>query len=246
MVRKLGDEFKLDFEAYRNQEDGKTKSEEGFLAFMRSSKRSTQGEVNERFRSHLYNSVLKNGDNRMAKYISAANRSTAATPITLDMLKKSIFANFIHQEPLTESLAGVEYRRDSENKNVVMLSNFLVDLGLHNWNSDLSTNTDSQRKLERLFGSKSMMAWSELLHGAICGKLELDDADDREKVLLRDISEEQKVRIKAIVSRLFDWQLWSSPSGHEIDGVLSNKKSALKEWMKSKGLTTGYLMGAAE
>jgi hypothetical protein len=246
MVRKLGDEFGSDFEIYRNQEDGKTKSEEGFIQFLRATKLLTKGEVNERFRSYLYNSVLKSQHNGMAKYISTGNRSSAATPLTLDVLKKSLFAKFIYQEPLTESLTGVEYKRDSELSNVLSLSNYLVDLALNNWSSEASTKTDTQRKLERVFGSKSMMAWFELPHGAVCGKLEIDDADDRAKVFLRDLTDKQLERIKAIVGRLFDWPLWSAPVGHEIDRILSDRKTAVKDWMKNKGLTTGYLMGASE
>jgi hypothetical protein len=246
MVRKLGDEFGGDFEVYRNQEDGKPKSEDGFIQFLRATQVLTRGEVNERFRSYLFNSVLKSSDNSLAKYISTGNRSSAATPLTLDVLKKSLFAKFIYQAPLTESLTGVEYKRDSELSNVLALGNYMVDLALHNWSSDASTKTDTQRKLERIFGSKSMMAWFELLHGAVCGKLEIDDADDRAKVFLRDLSDKQLERIKVIVGRLFDWPLWSAPAGHEIDRILSDRKTAVKDWMKIKGLTTGYLMGASE
>ncbi len=43
-----------------------------------------------------------------------------------------------------------------------------------------------------------------------------------------------------------NWSMWKSPVGSEIDRFLADNKSALKEWFKSKGLTTGYLMGASE
>ncbi len=246
MVRKLGDEFGSDFESYRNQEDGKPKSEEGFIQYLRGVKQLTRGEVNERFRSYLFNGVLQSSENGMAKFISTGNRSSAATPLTLDVLKKSLFANFIFQEPLGDSLTGGSYKRDSELANVISLSNFIVDLALHNWSSDTSVKTDTQRKLERIFGSKSMMAWFELLHGAVCARLELADADDRSRVFLRDLSDKDLQHIKKIVARLADWQLWSAPTGHEIDRILSDKKSAVKDWLKSKGLTTGWLLGAAE
>jgi hypothetical protein len=44
-------------------------------------------------------------------------------------------------------------------------------------------------KLKRMFGSKSMMAWSDLLGDAICAKLDIHDRDEREKPFYREFSE---------------------------------------------------------
>jgi hypothetical protein len=91
------------------------------------------------------------------------------------------------------------------------------------------------------------MAWSELLRDAICGKLELQDGEDRMRPFYRDISPEQFERaIGKPVERLVNSKLWKAPAGDPIDRVLADNKSAVKEWMKSHGLTTGYLMGASE
>lgn len=40
--------------------------------------------------------------------------------------------------------------------------------------------------------------------------------------------------------------MWDSPKDSEIDKMISNNKSTLKQWLKDKGLSTGYLMGASE
>jgi hypothetical protein len=40
--------------------------------------------------------------------------------------------------------------------------------------------------------------------------------------------------------------MWNAPQGHEIETQIAGNKSNLKEWFKSKGLTTGFIMGAAE
>ena len=53
-------------------------------------------------------------------------------------------------------------------------------------------------------------------------------------------------KIKTIASRLLTWTQWSSPANSEIDSKLSTSKTALKAWFREKGLTTGYLMGAAQ
>jgi hypothetical protein len=49
-----------------------------------------------------------------------------------------------------------------------------------------------------------------------------------------------------IVNRLFSWKRWGSPQNDEIDRILSDNKSEVKDWFKNHGLTARYLMGAPE
>ena len=57
MVLKLGSQFGTDFEVYKNLEDGTAKSEAGFMQFLRTKDGATltSGQLNEHFRSFLYN-----------------------------------------------------------------------------------------------------------------------------------------------------------------------------------------------
>jgi hypothetical protein len=105
------------------------------------------------------------------------------------------------------------------------------------------TGDMTQRKLDRMFRSKSMMAWSELLRDAILAKLDLTDADDRVCPFYREMDKRQLDGIRQTVARLFNWKFWSDP-GEEIDRVLSDNKSEVKEWFRKHDLTTGYLLGA--
>jgi len=52
--------------------------------------------------------------------------------------------------------------------------------------------------------------------------------------------------VRSAVERLVNWKLWAAPAGDEIDRILADNKSRVKEWFKSKRMTTGYLMGAPE
>ncbi len=245
MVMKLGNEFGADFERYKNLEDGSVKSEAGFMRFLeREDPLLTRGERNRRFRNYLYNSILKHDGNRLSGLVSASNRSTDEKPLTIDLLSKSIFACFLYVEPLEDNLLSDNYQREREIENIVMLMNMLYELGLSTWNAKAGPNDTPQRKLVRLFRSKSMMAWSELLRDAICGKLDLQDAGDRMRPLYRDLIATDSDKIRKIVERLIQWKMWSSPADDDIDRALSDNKSAVKEWFRNKGLTTGYLMGA--
>ena len=202
-------------------------------------------ERNERFRSYLYNSVLEDEGNRAALLVSKSNRSTDEKPLTIDMLSKSIFSSFVYRESVEDNMTTDAYKRDNEVANTVALMNMLYDLALASWNAKAGPKDDNQRRLNRLFRSKSIMAWSELLKDAVCGKLDLYDADDRARPFYRDLPQEDLARIKTVVERLVNWKWWVAPDA-EIDRVLADNKKAVKDWLKGHGLTTGYLMGAVE
>ena len=47
-----------------------------------------------------------------------------------------------------------------------------------------------------------------------------------------------------LIFRIINWQIWISPKDSEVDTAIAGNKSVLKEWFRTKGLTTGFLMGA--
>lgn len=246
MVAKLGAQFGREFEEYKNIEDNGVKSEKGFLNYLKEKEQLTKGELNKRFRSFLYNSILDDSDNKISQFVSKGNRSSAETPLTIDMLEKSIFGKFLYREPVDTDMATEKYIREKEFNNIVKLFNILYSEGLLNWDSSKSNSDPTQLKLTRMFRSKSIMSWSELLFDAVCARLKLYDSDDKIKLMHREISSTEFEEISFVVRRLIKWNMWDSPPNSEIDRILADNKSEVKNWLKEKGLTTGYLMGASE
>lgn len=248
LIQKLGQQFGNDFEAYKNIEDDQEKTEVGFLDYLERVQDLTmkRADRTKRFRSYLYNSILDDDKNKMKQLISSANRSSKEQPLTVDMLSKSIFACFLFTEPVRDNMASENYKRELEFNNNLALLNIIYDLALCNWNPKAQPNDMSQLKLTRVFSSKCIMAWSEILRDAICAKLEVNDSDERARAFYRDLSEHDFAKIRKIVERLINWTLWIAPKDSEVDSMLAGNKSNLKDWLKRKGLTTGYLMGAQE
>ena len=91
-----------------------------------------------------------------------------------------------------------------------------------------------------------MKAWSQLLKDAVCTKLEIFDGDERTKPLYREYSEEDYDKIQFLISRLVEWKMWSSPANGEIDQIRLDNDGAIKDWLREKGLTVSYLLGASE
>lgn len=149
-------------------------------------------------------------------------------------------------KPLQDNILSEKYKRDVESENIVRLMNLLFEKTLINWNPLASQNDTEQIKHSRMFYSKSIMAWSELFKDAISAKLEIYDTDEKSKVFYRQLEDSDFEKIDQIIIRLVNWQMWDSPKDSEIDKMISNNKSTLKQWLKDKGLSTGYLMGASE
>lgn len=247
LVAKLGSLFGKRFEEYKNKENGEPKTESGFVKFLIQNEQLTKGEVNKRFTSFLVDSVLSESENKISRLVSKVNRRTKECPLTLDMLNKSLFAHFLYHSPTDDDLANVkQYMRDKEISNVISLCNIFDEEILHKWDSTKTEQDTTQNQLTRMFSSKSMMAWSELLKGAVEGKLEIHDPDDRKQIFYRELSDDEKEKIRRIVRRLVDWSMWKSPPSSEIDKILSNNKKEVKNFLKDKGLTTGYLQGSSE
>jgi hypothetical protein len=247
MVLKLGGQFGKDFENYKTLESEPNKTESGFMAYLSRLEGSlTQAELNKRFRSYLYSSVLEDADNKLKALVSTSNRGTDQQPLTMDMLQKSLFAALLYHDPLQDSMTTEAYKRDAEVGNVVAILNMFYELALHAWNGAAGTKDGNQRRLQRLVRSKSMMAWAELFRDALCGKLEIQDAEERAKPLYRELSDSQTQSIRKVAERLVGWTGWKAPPEDEIDRVLADNKTVVKDWFKKQGLTTGYLMGAAE
>ncbi len=246
MVAKLGAQFGREFDEYKDIEDNGEKTESGFLQYLKEKEKLTKAELNRRFRSFLYNSILDDKRNKVSKLVSKSNRSSADTPITMDMLEKSIFSNFLYREPVDTDMTTDNYLREKEFSNIIKLFNIIHDEGLYNWDGSKAASDLEQLKLSRMFRSKSIMSWAEILYDAVCASLKLFDSDEKRLLMHRMLKDEDFELIRMVVRRLFDWNMWTSPQNTEIDRILADNKSIIKDWLKKKGLTTGYLMGAPE
>jgi len=162
------------------------------------------------------------------------------------MLNKSLFSNFLYRYPTNDDLTSPNYKRDKEIINVIKLCNIIYEEIMHKWDTTKTANDLTQNKLNRMFRSKSIMAWAELFRDAVAAKLEIIDRDEKALLFYREISDEDFDKIRKVFRRLVNWSVWESSVNSDIDRVLADNKSEVKKYFRDKGLTTGYLLGAAE
>ena len=246
MVQKLGAQFGVDFDEYKNLENDETKSEDGFVRHLAKKDSLKPGDVSKRFQSFLYHSVLDNKENRLERLVSLGNRATDEKPLTLNGLINSLFVSFLYRRPVEDDMTTDAYKRGNETENMVKLLNMLDEMGFHRWNPKASKSDDSQLKLRRMFRTRFMKAWAELLKDSICAKLSLYDSLQTARPFYRELSEADLREIRLVVSRLFEWKMWSSPEGSDIDQTRMDSDGMVQIWVRQNGLTTGYLMGAPQ
>ena len=116
-------------------------------------------------------------------------------------------------------------KRDKEIANAIKLCNIIDEEILHKWDASKTENDLTQNKLNRMFRSKSIMAWSELLRDAVSAKLDITDQDEKAQLFYREISDENFEKIKKVFRRLVGWSVWETPVNSDIDRVLADSLS---------------------
>ncbi|WP_042688003.1 HNH endonuclease [Methermicoccus shengliensis] len=238
LISKWADLFKEEWGEYLETKG--IKSEKGFVEFLER-KGKKKSEALNMIRSNIYDSVLDDKDNRIVDYIAERNR-TRKNPLTIHSLKQTIFKHFITDAPLDMDIEQSDELREYERKNVIKLLNILAEETLDGkW--DPTRNDSSHKVAERIYAAGSLKAWTRMLRDVTAAVLRLYDEDERGKIFLRKISEDDWNLIRGRITRLFEHKLWTDPSP-EIDSNLRvNNEKHVKEFFESRGLKVDWILG---
>jgi len=237
LINKWADIFKEEWEEY-SATSGQ-KSEKGFVLFL-VNKGKRRAEALNMLTSSIINSVLEDKENKIGDFVAESNRAKA-TPLTINLLKQTIFKLFVSSPPLEIEIDKSDALREYERKNILTLLNTLVDETLINkWNPD--RNDGEHKKSERIYSAGSMKAWVTMLRDIIAAVLRLYDEEGRNNIFLRQIDEQTWGIIKGRVKKLFANKIWTDPSS-EIDVQLRvNNEKHVKGFFESHGLKVEKLI----
>ncbi len=238
LINKWADLFKEEWDEYKEIKG--VKSEKGFMTFL-IEKGKTRAEASKMFWSFIYDSILEDDKNKIINYIAERNRSRL-NPLTTNAIKVTFFKNFLTPPPLDLDLDKSDELRELERQNMINLINIIVEETLENkWDPD---NKDGNHKLSvRLYSIGALKAWSSMFKDVVAQVLNLYDSKERNKLLLRKISEDKWNTIRERLKRLISHELWSDPSS-EIDSRLRvNNETDVREFLTSRGLTVNWILG---
>lgn len=112
------------------------------------------------------------------------------------------------------------------------------------WNPD--ANNAAHQRAERVFGAGAMRAWVPMLKNVIAQVLQLYDEPEREKVLFRQISDQQWNFIDGRVERLFMHKVWDDPNPEVASQLKVNAVEQLRKFLAAQGLSANWVLGGED
>jgi hypothetical protein len=241
LMKKYSDVFHQDWDEYLELPG--EKSEEGFVNFLVDSKGQKKAEAIKKIRYALINDIIESQDpkNKITEFIAEKNRARK-NPLTLSLLGKTFFKEFLMQPPLNVEFESSDDFRKQEKLNIINLLNIIAEETLiGRW--DPASGNAAHKKAERIYLSGAIRAWTPLLKDVIAQVLRLFDREEKEKIFFREIEKDDFERIRERVRRLFSHKIWIDPNP-DIDRTLKiNEPQITKEFLKKYGLDVGWVLG---
>jgi hypothetical protein len=238
LIAKYSDIFKQEWEEYLERPGSKNESD--FVAFLRVRGKTTT-EAKKMLQMAIEQDVIEDPENGLSEFIAERNR-TRKNPLSISILEKTFFRDFILSPPTAVEFEGPEDFRSEEKGNMVRLMSLIAENQLlGRWNPD--ANNAMHQKAERIFSAGVMRAWVPMLRDVIAQVLQLYDVSEREKVLFRSISEQQWALIEGRLQRLFAHKIWDDPSPDVGAQLKINAVEQVRNFLTSRGLTVNWILG---
>jgi HNH endonuclease len=207
LIAKYSAIFQQEWEEYVERPG--SKNEKDFVAFLRVRGKTT-AQAKKMLQMAIEQDVMEDQGNRLSEFIAGRNRSRK-NPLSISILEKTFFREFILTPPTTFEFEGSEDFRGEEKRNLVRLMSVIADKQLvGRWNSD--ANNAAHQRADRIFTAGTMRAWVPMLKSVIAQVLLLFDDPSRDRVLFRPITDKQWTLIEGRVDKLFSHKIWDDPS----------------------------------
>jgi len=238
LIAKYSDIFQQEWEGYLERPGSKNESD--FITFLRVRGKTTT-EAKKMLRMAIEQDVIEAPENRLSEFIAERNR-TRKNPLSINILERTFFREFILSPPTTVEFEGPDDFRCDEQKNLVRLMSMIADKELAGrWNPE--ANNASHKRAERIFSAGAMRAWVPMLRNVIANVLQLFDQAQWEKVLFRPITDQQWVLIEGRVQRLFDHKIWDNTSPDVVAQLKINEVEQVRNYLSSQHLTVNWVLG---
>lgn len=238
LIAKYSDIFHQEWEEYLERPGPKNESD--FVGFLRLHGKPT-GEAKKMLRMAVEANIIDDPENRLSDFIAERNR-TRKNPLSISILQKTFFREFILTPPTTAEFEGPEDFRREEKLNLVRLMSLIAEKQLAGrWNPD--ANNAAHQRAERIFSAGPMRAWVPMLKNVIAQVLQIYDQPEREKLLFRQISDQQWDLIDGRVERLFMHKVWDDPNPEVANQLRVNAVEQVRTFLATQGLTANWVLG---
>lgn len=238
LITKYSDIFKQEWEEYLERPG--SKNEYDFVSFLRV-RGKTSAEAKKMLVMAIEQDVIEDAANSLSAFIAERNRSRKM-PLSISILQKTFFREFIFPPPTTVEFEGPEDFRAEEKKNIVLLMSMIAKKQISGkWNPD--ADNASHKKAERIFSAGSMRAWVPMLRDVIAQVLHLYDTADKQRIFFRVITDQQWDLIEGRLDRLFLHKIWEDSNPDVVSQFKVNASEQVRKFMSSHGLTVNWVLG---
>ena len=238
LIAKYSDIFKQEWEEYLDRPG--SKNEGDFVAFLRL-RGKTAADAKKMLQMAIEQNVIEVPENRLSEFIAERNR-TRMNPLSISILEKTFFREFILSPPTIVEFEGADDFRGEEQKNLVRLMSVIAEEQLvGRWNPE--ANNAAHQRVERIFGAGAIRAWVPMLRDVIAQVLLLFDAAERGKVLFRPISDQQWTLIDGRIEKLFAHNIWDDLNPDVVSKLKINAVEQVRNFLTSRGLTVNWILG---
>jgi hypothetical protein len=238
LIAKYADIFTQEWEEYIERPGSKNESD--FVAFLRAHGKST-AEAKKMLQMAIEQDVIEAPNNRLSEFIAERNR-TRKNPLSISILEKTFFREFIFSPPTDVEFEGPDDFREQEKGNIIRLMSLIAEKQLvGRWNPE--ANNAAHQKAERIFGAGALRAWVPMLRDVVAQILQLYDAKDRNKVLFRPIEDQQWGLIDGRIDKLFVHKIWEDPNPDVVSQLKVNAVEQVRSFLSGHGLTVNWVLG---
>ena len=238
LIAKYSDIFKQEWEEYIERSGSKNESD--FAAFLKV-RGKTGAEAKKMLRMAIEQDVIDDTDNRLSEFIADRNR-TRKNPVSISILEKTFFREFILTPPTDVEFEGPDDFRSDERRNLVRLMSLVAEKQLlRKWNPE--ANNDGHQRAERIFGAGAMRAWVPMLRDVVAQVLQLYDGGERKKVLFRSITDQQWGQIEGRLDKLFSHKIWDDINPDVVGNLKINAVDQVRSFLSQHGLTVTWVLG---
>jgi len=238
LIAKYSDIFKQEWQDYLDRPGGKT--ERGFVEFLKS-RGKTSAEARKMLLMAIEQDVVDDPGNKLAEFIAERNR-TRKNPLTIYMLQRTFFRNFVLQPPADVEIEGEHDHRSDEKANLVRFMSILAEeLLIGRWNPD--ANNAAHQKADRLFASGAIRTWVPILADVVAQVLQLYDANERNKIFFRKVTDRQWELIEGRLDRFASHKVWEDPNPDVAGQLKVNAVGEVRDFLARQGLTVNWILG---
>lgn len=192
--------------------------------------------------SSIYKIILSNTGNKFTKYIQPEGTRAGKYPLSMNLTINYILKSLVCQDLQVVQMGSPQDFRLSECANVVFVLNILayelLEDGKWPLNNAPEESSSDFLKAVRFFKSGAVRYWANILRSAIVSRLNLIEEEDKSRMLLRPLTDDQKKLVLNVVQRLANHPIWTDEDG-TIDSKLNENKKETSEKL-FKGPPDGY------